>query len=108
MITKVQAYSTASGVFNTIGEAKKAEVGKLLTDFKAIPDGTKAATASFIVDNENAIIDILTTTKNSKPSARKINGGTKRRRPSIPSPQAARTPQDVSVSLAAGALENEN
>lgn len=33
-----------------------------------------------IVDNKDAVMDILTTTKNSKPKARKINGGNKKRK----------------------------
>lgn len=47
--------------------------------------------ARFIIENADKIIDILTTTATSKPKARKINGGTKVRKPK-PTATPATTP----------------
>lgn len=46
--------------------------------------------ADTVLENAEVIVDILTTTATSKPKARKINGGTKKRTPKqVPSPAPA-------------------
>lgn len=82
MITKVQAYQTASGVFPTIEEAQKAELKRLWSG-----QCDDNVFADWAIENKEAILDILTMTASSKPRARKINGGKKTRKAVAPSPE---------------------
>lgn len=81
MITKTVGFKIGEQFFGTIEEAQKAA----LFNLQSPEAGDEArqgaiAIADWIIENKEAIVDILTTTPNSKPSARKINGGTKRRK----------------------------
>ncbi len=78
MIERSIAYKTANGVFNTIAEAQQSELSDLILSDKE--NENSGWVPEFILANKNAIIDILTMTPNSKPSARKINGGHKTRK----------------------------
>lgn len=81
MITKTQAFKTADDkTFDTIELAQRHELATLLK--LADDDGTIVT----IMDQKDAVIDILTTTPRSKPKARKIHGGTKK--PATKKPQA--------------------
>lgn len=83
MITKVNAYQSSDGTaHSSLEEAQRHELKNLLAEkigwVIGSEDLDKATTA--VIKNAEAIIDILTTTPNSKPKARKINGGTKKRK----------------------------
>ena len=92
MITKSIGYTNSDGAFfATLSEAQNAEITKLLCE----ADGSAAVDIKYIhmlavdiVKNADAFIDILTMKPNSLPKARKINGGTKKRKstpePSLP------------------------
>lgn len=97
MITKIQSYSTESGVFRTIEEAQKAELMSALRN----ADGADKKDeqwypwiADTLIRIKPEILDILTTTPNSKPSARKINGGTKKRKAAAMDAAINRSVQD--------------
>jgi hypothetical protein len=86
MIEFTKSYKTSDGqVFGTIEEAQKHELSVLF-----LPHPILQATglpsepmndwiAEMVLDNKETIIDILTTKSNSKPKARKANGGSKKR-----------------------------
>lgn len=82
MIERVNAFKVGERVFPTIEEAQKSEI-RALIDIEII-DPSSESTVSGVVDlilkYQDKIIDILTMTPASKPRARKINGGTKKRR----------------------------
>lgn len=74
MIEFTKSYKTADGqVFGTIEEAQMHELGDALKLSSDIISG--------IMANKDIVIDILTMTPTSKPKARKVNGGTKKRTP---------------------------
>lgn len=71
MIQFVNAFATNDGkVHQTLEEAQIHELSEIA--------GRDAATA--LVKEKERVIDILTTTKTSRPKARKINGGRKARK----------------------------
>ena len=81
MIEFTKSYKTAdSQVFASISEAQSHEL-KLLGLNTAVKDTNNIA--DWIVQNKGAIVDILTTTPNSKPKARSIHGGTKTRKKTV-------------------------
>jgi hypothetical protein len=49
-----------------------------------LAENPRSDVAAMVLEQAESIIDILTTTPNSKPSARKINGGRKPRKPRKP------------------------
>lgn len=72
MITKTVGYKIGDQFFGTIEEAQKAELFNLQSPEAG--DGARQGAidiADWIIENKEAILDILTTTPNSKPSARK-------------------------------------
>jgi hypothetical protein len=82
-------------VFGSIQEAQLHELEIVL----ASKNHTAAETVSFsklILDKKDIIVDILTTGPNSKPKARAIHGGTKKRTPvakgSVSTPVLTPTP----------------
>lgn len=82
MIEFTKAYKTTSGqTFESIEAAQEAELQGIL----AGSEGSTGTVAKRIVEKSDQIIDVLTTTAKSKPKARRINGGTKKR---IPKPKA--------------------
>jgi hypothetical protein len=88
MIEFTKCYRTADGeVFGTIEEAQQHELSVV---FKKHPTLQQTGLpsepmndwiAEMILDEKDLVIDILTTTPNSKPKARAIHGGTKKRTP---------------------------
>lgn len=80
MITKVNAYQSSDGTaHSTLEEAQRFEIKQiLLSSNVSIADGDDLSWC--IIKNAEAIVDILTTTPTSKPKARKVNGGTKKRK----------------------------
>lgn len=85
MITKIQGYKSSDGKMHaSIEDAQASELFEIVvevhrdsgipivdTDAKLIVDG--------LMRHRDKIIDILTTTPSSKPKARAINGGRKKR-----------------------------
>ncbi len=90
MITRTQSYQTSDGqVFGTLEEAQLHELvvwirsaADTLTE-KAedtLTVNQAEIIASALQKDAAKIIDILTTTATSKPKARRVNGGTKKRK----------------------------
>lgn len=76
MITATKAYMTTDGKTHaSLDDAKRVELENLLTT----PENP-GIFAGDIVKNAEAVIDILTTAQNSRPRARRVNGGRKPRK----------------------------
>lgn len=86
MIEKTTGYKVGEQFFPTIVEAQRAELSMLFQEYTKIPmDANTSIThptiLGAIIQNADRIVDILTMTPASKPRARRINGGTKKRTP---------------------------
>lgn len=86
MITFTRSYKTQDGqVFGTIEEAQEHELGvafekhPLLTQTGLPPAPMNQWIAKMVLESKEVVMDILTMTPNSKPKARSIHGGTKKR-----------------------------
>lgn len=82
VIEFTKAFKASDGnAYFTIQEAQGAELEQLFRTLPAAIDAAdlSAEVASFVVENSDKIVDILTTTESSRPKARKANGGTKKR-----------------------------
>lgn len=90
MITFTKSYKTEDGsIFGTIEEAQKYELrclveGHPVMQSVELPKDWGKTIATIIMDNRDVVLDILTTTPTSKPAARKINGGSKKRKTNKP------------------------
>ena len=82
MITRTASFATSDG--QTFIELEGAQGHELDLLLKTCGDCTAAI--SIIIAQRDKVIDILTTTPTSKPRARRVNGGTKKRK-------AATTPE---------------
>jgi hypothetical protein len=81
MIEKTLGYKVGQLFFPCIAEAQRHEIEELLRAGESGSIGfTPENIAAFILTHQDKILDILTTTPTSKVRARKINGGTKRRK----------------------------
>ena len=88
MITFTKSYKTSDGqVFGTIEQAQLHELQNALLNITIPPafgSGSGVtiteSVAREILKKKDIIIDVLTTTQNSKPKARSVNGGTKKRK----------------------------
>lgn len=86
MITKVNAYQSSDGTaHSSLEEAQKAEIKALFkreerANTSEWLEPSLEYIADLLVENAGQVVDILTTTPTSKPKARKVNGGTKRRK----------------------------
>jgi hypothetical protein len=69
--------------FATLEDAQRFELKASLISSSFSPDQSFDI-LNWLFKNKDFVVDILTTTKNSKPSARKINGGTKKRKITVP------------------------
>lgn len=79
MITKIMSFQTSDGeIHASIEKAQNHVLEKILMS-KGTADSAKIA--SIILENKDEVIDCLTMTASSKPKARKVNGGTKKRSP---------------------------
>ena len=101
MIERTNAFKVGDQCFNTLGEAQIAELKSLLETTQPLSgmnDTNNLAFAGWVINNKDKIMDILTTTSTSNVKARKINGGTKARKPKQASSSHIYTPQvDVMV-----------
>lgn len=75
MIEFTKSYKVGDQVFATLTEAQAHELGILSASSKDV-----AQFITFMVQNPEKVIDILSTTTSSRPKARKANGGTKKRK----------------------------
>ena len=82
MIEFTKSYKTADGqVFGSIEDAQQHEVEALLLQLKGVSAGpVTSEIAGHILKNKAVLIDVLTTTPNSKPKARTTHGGFKNRK----------------------------
>lgn len=83
MIQFTKSYKTSDNqLFGSVEEAKIHElelvIAKINPTHGVSPENVDAI-ATMIMNNKDIILDILTTTPNSKPKARAIHGGTKKR-----------------------------
>ena len=100
MIEFTKSYKTADGqVFGSIEDAQTHEVEVL---FEKNPFETPHDAAAIVLKNKTILIDILTTTPNSKPKARAIHGGTKSRKKTVITDAATSTTTGVNVPLGDG------
>lgn len=86
MIEKVTAYKASDGeTFEKLEDVQRHELERLLEqhqDVSKVCDATAVAViAKALHANHSTVVDILTTGPKSKPKARSINGGTKKRTP---------------------------
>lgn len=95
MIEFVKAYKLSGG--QMAHDLKTAQVMELCTLLKL--DGSKLA--ELIVEKKEAVIDILTTTKDSRPRARRVNGGKRTRKPATSTPAAPAPIMDEEDAIAA-------
>lgn len=65
-------------MFGTIEEAQVHEMDLLLSKMEVVTPNISTV-SQFILNNKKNFVDILTTNTNSKPKARLINGGSKKR-----------------------------
>jgi len=109
MIEFTKSYKTADGqVFGSVEDAQKHEISKLIeklretsSDGKALHESTPFAIAAHIITNKDILIDILTTTPNSKPKARTTHGGTKNRKKTLVTDASASTTSTTNVPTSA-------
>lgn len=90
MIEFTKAYKTSDGkTHSDVVTAQEHEL-KILLQWcpEDVSAGAVASVVGVIVANRATVIDILTTTATSKPRARSINGGRKKRK-AVPEPAAA-------------------
>ncbi len=98
MIEKTTAFKCGNDIYSTLREAQANSIAMILlqelkrqelaggiiasaeSNETKLPD-LAAALADAILTEKDQILDILTTTESSKPSARKIHGGSKKRTP---------------------------
>lgn len=73
-----RAYKTNMGIFEKIVDAQAAELLRIIESSPQLDNQTIAKT---LVDHAKQVVDILTTTKDSRPRRRRINGGTTKRKP---------------------------
>lgn len=76
-ITFTKAFVANGKVYASLEEAQTAEIAEIL---KGVENGSPELIASGVVANAERIVDVLTTSQNSRPPARKVNGGRKPRR----------------------------
>lgn len=85
MIEFTKSYKTQDGqVFGTIEQAQTHELGQIFKQCNPTPSGQQQIDiARMVLEKKDIIIDILTTTPNSKPKARTTHGGTKNRKRTV-------------------------
>ena len=84
MIEFTKSYKTADGqVFGTIEQAQTHELGQLFKQCNITSVGSTIDIAKMVLEKKDLIVDILTTTPNSKPKARSSHGGTKARKKTV-------------------------
>lgn len=80
--------------YATLKEAQVVELAIIFDRGGSENSAIASKYAEIVVEAKEEIMDVLSTTENSKPLARKINGGTKKRSPKIkavPEPDKCQT-----------------
>lgn len=84
MITFTKSFKTSDGkVHATIDDAQQHELSCVFKDkynATSAAEYTISQVVAMLVSHRERIVDILTTTANSKPKARSVNGGRKNRK----------------------------
>lgn len=93
MITFEKAYKISTG--QMVHDLKEAQVLELVALLKL--DGSKLA--ELMVEKKDAVVDILTTAKDSRPRARRVNGGKRTRKPPAPAPAPVMDEEDVAARI---------
>jgi hypothetical protein len=89
MIEFTKAYRTSDGsTYGTIEDAQKHEINRLLDDGERTEPLDFIPIVEWVVKNKDRLLDILTTKATSRPKARKINGGSKKRKEAAETTQA--------------------
>lgn len=88
MIEKTLGYKVGQMFFPCIEDAQRRELEQLFEKANLPGDLRAGWIAAKVLEHQEKILDILTTTPTSKVRARKINGGTKRRKKTQPSPES--------------------
>lgn len=87
MIEFCKAYKVGDKTFASLAEAQHYEINLICHDKLKVDDEATNqlidSIAANIICNANKVIDILSTTVNSRPKARKANGGTKKRKAGV-------------------------
>jgi hypothetical protein len=79
MIERINAYKSSDGtVVGSLEQVQRHELALLVSNA-----GTVTEAIDSIITNRDKVVDILTTGPRSRPSARQINGGTKKRKPPV-------------------------
>lgn len=82
MIEFAKSYKASDGkCYGTLQEAQVVEICAILSELHLLNVEEQQKVAEGLVDAKDAVIDILTTTDTSRPKARRINGGSKKRKP---------------------------
>lgn len=82
MIEKCQSFKTSDGeIHSSIEVAQKHELSKFLESLEIGASDDESKIAELLIGNKDKIVDLLTMKASSKPKARKVNGGTKTRKP---------------------------
>lgn len=101
MIERTNAFKVGETPYLTLTEAQKAELKSIFPVFKQTDVITSDEVVDWMIVNKVKIIDILTTTINSKTKARKINGGTKVHKTMAAVSSVIKPPLKISVDNAA-------
>lgn len=82
MIEFTNAFKASNGlIYDTLEGAQAQEMTAVIIDSGVAVDPSACAEIALrIVKSKDKVLDILTTTKTSRPKARKINGGKKARK----------------------------
>jgi len=88
MIEKTVSFKTTDGAIHaTVELAQRHELAKFLEESGILAVGAGAGAgevlAAGLIEQKDRIVDILTMKASSKPKARKVNGGTKVRKPKV-------------------------
>ena len=76
MIGFTKSYKTSDGTL--VGSIPEAQLHELSVLFAAVSNNPDVV-AKLVLDKKDVFVDILTTTATSKPKARALHGGTKKR-----------------------------
>jgi len=82
-ITFGRAYIVDGKTYATLQEAQRRAIQSLAAEKLGSTSMTVEDWTQLLVDNADAIVNILTTTESSHPKGRKINGGTHTRKPKV-------------------------
>ena len=82
MITKQKClwYFVGAEAFKSLEEAQKCDLKKLIPPELKISPMDETLITNWLLENKAAIVDVLTTTPNSRLKARKLHGGARKKK----------------------------